>query len=151
MHVIGRFGNALRAPFAAGLEQLTNLLVALIKLLIGLLAVRYEVSALRSAIIAVGSWGGFYWCKGYAYRVTLGFVSITWLPADIDAVLTRSCMRTPQQPGLSLILSRSERQVGAYKRYALRVWAGGYAIALLLADIDDVLASERAPRVLREK
>jgi hypothetical protein len=96
------------------------------------------MAQMRSAIVSFGAWGGFYASGDYAYRVCLGFMAITWLPLDADAVLVEMGSHTLRHVGLSILLSRSERQVGGYPFYSLRAWTRGYAVALLLADIDDI-------------
>jgi hypothetical protein len=40
-----------------------------------------------SIILSVGNYGGFYWHKGYTKRVCIGWVSITFIPDDIDNIL----------------------------------------------------------------
>ncbi len=123
-------------------NTIADAIVAGITLFIGQIAFLYLMSQMRSAVISFGPWGGLYAHGAYAYRVCLGFVAITWLPLDIDTVLADIGSGTPRHFGLSILLSRSERQVGAYTRYTLRAWARGYAIALLPADVDDIWGSQ---------
>jgi len=40
-------------------------------------------------IISIGKWGGFYFHRGYATRLCLGFIAITLLPEDLDNLLAR--------------------------------------------------------------
>jgi hypothetical protein len=37
--------------------------------------------------ISFGPWGGFYRHWGYTKRICLGWVAITYLPVDLDAVI----------------------------------------------------------------
>jgi hypothetical protein len=37
----------------------------------------------------IGSYGGFYWHRAYTYRLCLGWIAITFIPEDIDDVLSR--------------------------------------------------------------
>lgn len=120
------------------IDTIANVLVALITPAIGQAGFLYRMAQMRSAIVSFGAWGGFYASGDYAYRVCLGFMAITWLPLDIDAVLVEMASHTLRHVGLSILLSRSERQVGGYPFYSLRAWTRGYAVALLLADIDDI-------------
>jgi len=38
-------------------------------------------------MISVGKYGGFYWHRKYTFRLCLGWVAFTFVPADIDDVL----------------------------------------------------------------
>jgi hypothetical protein len=68
-------------------NTIANVIVASITLLVGQIAFLYRMAQMRSAVISFGAWGGLYANGTYAYRVCLGFVAITWLPLDVDAVL----------------------------------------------------------------
>ena len=124
------------------IDTIANVIVASITLLVGQIAFLYRMAQMRSAVISFGSWGGLYANGTHAYRVCLGFVAITWLPLDVDAVLADIGTDTPRHFGLSILLSRSDRPIGGYTRYALRAWQDGCAVALLLADIDDIWGSQ---------
>jgi hypothetical protein len=115
-------------------------IVACIDPLIGQLALLYRLAQMRSVIVSFGPWGGIYAHGVYAYRVCLGFAAITWLPLDVDAVLVDVGSGAPRHAGLSILLSQSDRQISGYTRYTFRAWLRGYAVALLPADIDDILA-----------
>jgi hypothetical protein len=43
-----------------------------------------------SFTLSLGQWGGFYFQRGYSWRLCLGWVSLTWFPEDIDDILDRS-------------------------------------------------------------
>jgi hypothetical protein len=123
------------------IDTIADAIVALITPAIGQLAFLYRMAQMRSAVVSFGRWGGFYASGNHAYRLCLGFVAITWLPLDVDAVLVDIGSGRPRHLGLSVLLSQSDRQIGGYTRYTLRAWTRGYAIALLLADIDDIWGS----------
>ena len=123
------------------IDTSANIIIALITPAIGQIAFLYRMTQMRSAVVSFGPWGGLYAHGTYAYRVCLGFVAITWLPLDVDAVLADIGSGTPRHFGLSILLSCSERQVGAYTGYALRLWDSDCAVALLLVDIDDIWGS----------
>lgn len=123
------------------IDTIANVIIALITPLIGQIAFLYRMAQMRSAVVSFGRWGGFYASGNHAYRLCLGFVAITWLPLDVDAVLVDIGSGRPRHLGLSVLLSQSDRQIGGYTRYTLRAWTRGYAIALLLADIDDIWGS----------
>ena len=38
--------------------------------------------------ISIGPWGGFYWHWGYTKRICIGWVALTWLPCDLDSLIT---------------------------------------------------------------
>ena len=38
-------------------------------------------------MLSFGKWGGFYWYRGFGRRLCLGWLVLTWLPADIDDCL----------------------------------------------------------------
>lgn len=38
-------------------------------------------------MLSIGRWGGFYRYRGFGLRLCLGWVALTWLPADIDDLL----------------------------------------------------------------
>lgn len=40
-----------------------------------------------SLCLSWGKWGGFYWHKGYSFRICLGWVAITWFPDEIDDLI----------------------------------------------------------------
>lgn len=122
-------------------NTIASAIVAGITPFIGQIAFLYLMSQMRSAVVSFGPWGGLYASGTCAYRVCLGFVAITWLPLDVDAVLADIGSGTLRHFGLSILLSCSERQVGAYTGYALRLWDSDCAVALLLADIDDIWGS----------
>jgi hypothetical protein len=123
------------------IDTSANIIIALMMSAIGQLAFLYRMAQMRSAVVSFGRWGGFYASGNYAYRLCLGFMAITWLPLDVDAALVDIGSGRPRHLGLSVLLSQSDRQIGGYTRYTLRAWARGYAIALLLADIDDIWGS----------
>ena len=126
------------------IELIGDAIVAGITPLIGQIAFLYLMSQMRSAVVSFGPWGGLYANGTYAYRICLGFVAITWLPLDIDTVLVKMGAGRPRHLGLSILLSRSDRQVGTYTRYTLRAWTHGYTLALLPADIDEILVPRNA-------
>ncbi len=125
-------------------NTIADAIVAGITPLIGQIAFLYLMSQMRSAVISFGRWGGLYASGTCAYRVCLGFAAIMWLPLDIDAELAKKGAGRPRHLGLSIVLSQSNRQIGAYARYTLRAWVCGYAIALLPADIDEILIPRNA-------
>jgi len=57
--------------------------------------------------LSFGDWGGFYWKSGYAKRVCLGWMAITYIPSDLDplveAVDAWNEAGRPQSEGKSLI------------------------------------------------
>lgn len=46
-----------------------------------------------SFIISFGKWGGFYFQRGWCVRLCLGFVAFTFMPKDIDEVLSNLLAR----------------------------------------------------------
>ena len=42
-----------------------------------------------SIVLSFGSYGGFYFHRGYSTRLCLGFVAVTFFPCDIDKVLSK--------------------------------------------------------------
>jgi hypothetical protein len=42
-----------------------------------------------SFVLSFGRYGGFYFSRGWSTRLCLGWVAITWLPAEIDDLLAK--------------------------------------------------------------
>lgn len=40
-------------------------------------------------MLTIGKWGGMYVYRGFAWRVCLGWVALTFLPCDIDEILMK--------------------------------------------------------------
>lgn len=39
--------------------------------------------------LTIGPWGGFYWHWGFTKRICLGYVALTYIPIDLDSILTK--------------------------------------------------------------
>lgn len=42
-----------------------------------------------SIVLSFGRWGGVYITRGWSFRLCLGWVALTILPADLDRLLRR--------------------------------------------------------------
>ena len=51
-----------------------------------------------TSALTFGRYGGFYFRHGYAIRLCLGWVALTWFPVDLDDILDRLIRRGASPP-----------------------------------------------------